>query len=90
MHKLLSVCFGFGILGAVISTWVAPRVISILFTPPVSFGTNCEPAAAWATQKLISSQIGGMALGVVLALGWMAVRKVKGSGNKSENSTAPV
>jgi hypothetical protein len=87
MHKLLSFCFGFGLVGAIASTWVAPRVISLLFTPPVSFGTNCEPAAAWATQKLISSQIGGAILGMVLALAWLAFRKVKGSGKKEMAKT---
>jgi hypothetical protein len=88
MHKFLSLCFGFGFIGAVISTWVAPRVISLLFTPPVSFGTNCEPAAAWATDKLISSQIGGALIGMVLAMAWIALRKVKSSGKKDE-TTAP-
>jgi hypothetical protein len=87
MHKLLSTCLGFGLLGAVVSTWVAPRVISILFTPPVSFGTNCEPAAAWATDKLISSQIAGIVIGAVIACAWMAIRKVKASGKDSEKPT---
>jgi hypothetical protein len=88
MHKLFSFCFGFGLLGAIASTWVAPRVISILFTPPVSFGTNCEPAAAWATDKLISSQIAGAVVGMVLALAWLAVRKVKSPAKKDAPSTA--
>ena len=86
MHKLLSVCFSFGILGAIISTWVAPRIISILFTPPVSFGTNCEPAAAWATDKLIASQIGGLVIGIVVACAWMALRKIKSTSQKVENT----
>ena len=73
-------------MGAIASTWVAPRVISILFTPPVSFGTNCEPAAAWATDKLISSQIGGSGIGVVLALTWLAFRKIKSSGKNETTS----
>jgi hypothetical protein len=82
MHKIMSFCFGFGLLGAIASTWIAPRVISILFTPPVSFGTNCEPAAAWATDKLISSQIAGATIGAILALVWIAIRKVKSSSKK--------
>jgi hypothetical protein len=82
MYKILSTCFGFGLIGAVICTWVAPRVISILFTPPVSFGTNCEPAAAWATDKLITSQIGGMAIGFLLAGVWLVSRKLKKSNTK--------
>jgi hypothetical protein len=84
MYKMLSFCFGFGLIGAVASTWIAPRVISLLFTPPVSFGTNCEPAAAWATDKLISSQIAGALTGAILALVWIAFRKVKSTGKKDE------
>ncbi len=88
MHKILSFCFGFGLLGAIASTWIAPRVISILFTPPVSFGTNCEPAAAWATDKLISSQIAGAVIGAFLALVWIAIRKVKSSSKKDLDTVA--
>jgi hypothetical protein len=88
MHKILSFCFGFGLIGAIGSTWIAPRVISLLFTPPVSFGTNCEPAAAWATDKLISSQIAGAVFGVVLALAWLAFRKVKSSAKKDLDAAA--
>ena len=75
MHKILSVCFGFGITGAVVSTWIAPRVISMLVTPPVSFSTNCEPAATWATDKLITAQVAGLALGMIIACLWMVSRK---------------
>ena len=88
MHKILSFCFGFGLIGAVASTWVAPRVISILFTPPVSFGTNCEPAAAWATDKLISAQIGGATIGMFLALVWLAMRKIKGSAKRDQQPSS--
>ena len=67
MYRILSFCFGFGILGAFVCTWIAPRIISLLFTPPVSFGTNCEPAAAWATDKLIASQMTGLVFGMLIA-----------------------
>jgi hypothetical protein len=44
----------------------------VLFTPPVSFGTNCEPAAVWSMNKLHAAEaIGavlGMLGGLVLAL----------------------
>lgn len=85
MHKILSVCFGFGIVGAVISTWVAPRVITMLVTPPVSFSTNCEPAATWATDKLITSQLAGLLLGVIVACLWMISRKFSKKDKGSEN-----
>lgn len=75
MHKFLSVCFGFGITGAVVSTWVAPRVISMLVTPPVSFSTNCEPAASWATDMLITAQVAGLAIGMIIACIWLISRR---------------
>jgi hypothetical protein len=59
-------------------TFVTPYMISILFTPPVSFGTNCEPAAAWSMNKLVVSQFFGVALGMIGGLilySWMGKRK---------------
>ena len=50
---------------AIFFTWLGPIVISLLFTPPVSFGTNCEPAAAWSMQKLIWTQGLGALLGAL-------------------------
>ena len=85
MHKFLSVCFGFGIVGAVISTWVAPRVITMLVTPPVSFSTNCEPAATWATDKLITAQVAGLLIGVLLACVWLISRKFSKKDEGSKN-----
>ncbi len=86
MHRFLSICFGFGITGAVISTWIAPRVISMLVTPPVSFSTNCEPAATWATDKLITAQLAGLAIGMLIAFVWIVSRKFSKSakGEKSQ------
>lgn len=75
MHRFFSISFGFGIAGAVISTWIAPRVISMLVTPPVSFSTNCEPAATWATDKLITAQVAGLVIGMLTAFVWIVSRK---------------
>ncbi len=62
--------FGFGLLGWAVFTYVTPMVIKVLFTPPVSFGTNCEPAADWSMNKLIQTQllgiIGFMILGFIV------------------------
>lgn len=63
--------FGFGLLGWAVFTFITPVIIKVLFTPPVSFGTNCEPAAAWSMNKLINTQIFGiivfMILGVIVS-----------------------
>jgi uncharacterized BrkB/YihY/UPF0761 family membrane protein len=89
MYKFLSMFFGFGIFGAVVSTWVAPRVISMLVTPPVSFSTNCEPAASWATSKLITAQISGLAIGMIIACIWMISRTLSNR-KKDEKSQQAV
>ena len=66
MARFLSLVLACALACAVIATYLAPRVISALFTPPVSFGTNCEPAADWAMQKMVSSQAGGLLVGALL------------------------
>jgi len=86
MQKFLSVCFGFGIIGAVISTWVAPRVISMLVTPPVSFSTNCEPAASWATDKLIAAQLAGLVAGMLFSGIWLISRKFSSRAKESNGA----
>jgi hypothetical protein len=60
--------FGFGLLGWAVFTFITPIVIKVLFTPPVSFGTNCEPAAAWSMNKLINTQLFGIVLFMVLGI----------------------
>ncbi|HRO66790.1 MAG TPA: hypothetical protein PL182_04435 [Pseudobdellovibrionaceae bacterium] len=74
MQKL-SMRFNFilicSLLSAVLATWITPKVIGVLFTPPVSFGTNCEPAAAWSMSKLIGTQFVGLALGALFAVIWV-------------------
>jgi hypothetical protein len=60
--------FGFGLLGWAVFTFITPIVIKVLFTPPVSFGTNCEPAAAWSMNKLINTQLFGIVLFMVLGV----------------------
>lgn len=60
--------FSFGLLGWAVCTFITPFVIKVLFTPPVSFGTNCEPAAAWSMNKLITTQVFGIAGFMVFGL----------------------
>lgn len=64
-----------GLFTAALLTWLGPKVIGLLFTPPVSFGTNCEPAAAWSMQKLIWTQFIGLILGALGAGVFVATRK---------------
>ncbi len=55
-----------GLLGLLLVTFVAPSIGRLLISAPVSFGTNCEPAADWAVSMLIRSQIIGFFGGIIL------------------------
>jgi hypothetical protein len=67
--RFINWVLGFALIGWMASSYIVPYIIKILFTPPVSFGTNCEPAAEWSIQKLITSQllvmVGFMILGAL-------------------------
>lgn len=65
-HKNLNIAFVGGLVGLALLTWMGPKIIGLVLTPPVSFGVNCEPAAAYSMQKLIICQIVGLVLGVLL------------------------
>ncbi len=64
--KVLNWVFGFGFIGWAVVTFVTPPFIKFLFTSPVSFGTNCEPAAEWAMSNLLKTQIIGIASFMIL------------------------
>ncbi len=65
-HKNLNIAFIGGLLGLGVMTWLGPKMIGVLLTPPVSFGVNCEPATNYSMQKLIIAQLIGLVLGVLL------------------------
>ncbi len=59
----------FGLLfGALLSSWLSPRMIGWYFEPPVNIGLNCRPATEWAMRKLQIAQLFGMGIGAVLTL----------------------
>ncbi|MCA2959124.1 MAG: hypothetical protein IOD12_02655 [Silvanigrellales bacterium] len=88
MARFLSLVLACALACAVIATYLAPRVISALFTPPVSFGTNCEPAADWAMQKMVSSQSGGLLVGALFGAVMMIFMKSRG-GRKANPNDKP-
>ena len=67
-NKGLNIIFVGALLGAILMTWLTPRIIEFFLTPPVSFKDNCEPAAAYSMQKLIYYQIIGLVSGAIIAL----------------------
>jgi len=63
--KLKYVPWG-GVLGFLIASWLGPKLIALLFTPPVSFGLQCEPVGRWSMNQLIKTQLMGFVGGIIL------------------------
>jgi hypothetical protein len=66
-----------GILTLVVASFVAPSVIHFLFTPPVSFGVNCEPAVDYALRGFRTTQLIGFVLGAVGGAAFIFLRSKK-------------
>jgi len=81
-HKNLNFAFAGGLFGLALMTWIAPKSIGLVLTPPVSFGVNCEPAASYSMQKLILFQAIGLILGILLTF-WI---KYKFFPSKNDNA----
>jgi hypothetical protein len=77
ISRNLNVILATALIFAIVLTWMGPFVIKLLFTPPVSFGVNCEPAASFAMSKLIWTQAIGLTLGGLTSALFMATRKTK-------------
>lgn len=75
----------FGIVSVVITSLVAPSVIHFLFTPPVSFGVNCEPAVDWALTRFRQTQllgfVGGLLVGILVSIQFKRRNATKPSPN---------
>lgn len=57
---------GIGALGGgLVSTWLAPKVISWYFMPPAQMGFNCAEPISWALAKLQVAQAFGIIAGAV-------------------------
>jgi len=85
--KFLQMILSWALFGAIIMTLIAPTVSRLLISAPVSFGTNCEPAANWSMQTLIKSQSIGLILGIVFGLALTAYLRSKE--NKKIKSATP-
>jgi len=66
MQKNLNIAFIGGLIGVFFMSLYAPAFINLLFTPPVDFGMSCSPAGAWSMHKLLTCQVVGLVLGVVI------------------------
>jgi hypothetical protein len=69
-HRFLWMMALGALLGAVASTWLAPRVIAWYWNPPAEMGINCLAPIQWSLRKLQLAQLvgitGGGILGTVL------------------------
>jgi len=56
------------LVGGILSTWLAPKMIAWYFTPPAQLGFNCVDPIRWALGKLQVAQSVGIVLGGVAGL----------------------
>jgi hypothetical protein len=56
------------LVGALLSTWVAPKMIAWYWTPPAQMGITCVEPINWALNKLQIAQAVGIGLGAVAGI----------------------
>jgi hypothetical protein len=58
--RLIAAVLGGAFIGAILSSWLAPKGIAWYFDPPVNIGINCREATEWAMGNLIKMQLFGI------------------------------
>lgn len=66
--RVLNIVAVGGLLGGVLTSWLAPKAIAWYFDPPVDIGINCRAATEWSMQNLQRAQFIGLMAGAALSL----------------------
>lgn len=70
----------FALLGALLSSYVGPKIIAWYFDPPVNIGVNCRSAVEWSMSKLQITQFWGLVGGLIVGVVFMSlVTRTKGT-----------
>ena len=56
------------LVGELLFSWIAPKVIAWWFNPPVQFGINCVEPIQWALKRLQWAQLVGLLAGAISGL----------------------
>jgi hypothetical protein len=56
------------LLGALLSSYIGPKVIAWYFDPPVNIGVNCRSAVEWSMARLQLTQLCGLVVGLIIGL----------------------
>lgn len=64
---LVTVPIGF-VLGLLLATIVAPKMVYYWYTPPQGTGLSCAPAVEWALMQVVKFQLAFMVIGGVLGV----------------------
>lgn len=67
-NKILYGTATFALLGALLSSYIGPKIIAWYFDPPVNIGVNCRQAVEWSMAKLQVTQFFGLLAGIVIGL----------------------
>ncbi len=75
--KYLLLFFTGASVGALISGFISPYIISWYAEPPAGFGISCRLPIEWAMRRLQFAQLAGMITGGILIVSIFAVKKTK-------------
>ncbi len=77
------------LIGGVLSTWLAPKMIAWYFTPPAQMGFNCVDPINWALHKMLVAQLSGIGVGAICGVAfYFTVFKGRGGRGRDEPSMA--
>ena len=68
MKTVLRVIVFGGLLGGVLTSWIAPAVIAWYFKPPAQVEFSCVGPIEWALSRMRYAQLGGIGIGAILAI----------------------
>ena len=85
-HALLWFTASCALLGALLSTWLAPKCIAWYFDPPAQFGVSCVGPIEWAMSRLRAAQVMGIIIGGVAGL-LLFYARFRGHKDKTSDET---
>lgn len=86
---MITVPIGF-VLGLILATIVAPKMVYYWYTPPTGTGLSCAPAVEWALGQVVKFQLAFMVIGGVLGgvLAYVLRPKTPAGTNQGDKNVA--
>ena len=90
MKPALYFALGGALIGIVLTTWLAPGLITWYFKPPVEMGgCSCTAPIQWALRRLQRVQLWGVIVGGVLGLVMYGVVQMRHRRQRAQPGSSP-